>query len=230
MLNRYQRYHSLIADLALVVVAFIWGATFPMVKSALREVGPFAFLAIRFWIAFIVLAILLSKRLWRGGRALWRAGGTLGAVLFAAYAFQTTGLRTTTASKAGFLTGLSVVLVPLFSALLLRRFPSPAVWVATLLATVGLALLSLPVGQSLVIGDGLVLGCAVMFAVHILLVDRYAAHHDPLSLSAVQIGAVALLSGLVSPLVEPLPLRLGPGVWGALLFTALLATALALVL
>jgi len=140
------------------------------------------------------------------------------------------GLRTTTASKAGFLTGLSVVLVPLLSALLLRQFPTLIAWLAAFLATLGLALLSLPVGQSLAPGDGLVLGCALMFAIHILLVDRYAPRHDPLALSAVQIGPVALLSGLVSLLVEPLPARLSPVVWGALLFTALLATALALVL
>ena len=230
MFHRYQRYFPWAADLALVVVAFIWGTTFSLVKSALREVGPFTFLAIRFWIAFVVLGILLGRRLWRGDRSLWRDGGTLGVVLFAAYAFQTMGLRTTTASKAGFLTGLSVVLVPLLSALLLRQFPTLIAWLAAFLATLGLALLSLPVGQSLAPGDGLVLGCALMFAIHILLVDRYAPRHDPLALSAVQIGPVALLSGLVSLLVEPLPARLSPVVWGALLFTALLATALALVL
>ncbi len=231
MFQYHQRYaSSLAADLSLVVVALIWGATFPMVKNALREVGPFTFLAIRFWLAFVVLGVILGRRLWRNGRSLWRAGGILGAVLFAAYAFQTTGLRTTTASKAGFLTGLSVVLVPLLSALLLRQFPTLTAWLAALLAMLGLALLSLPVGQSLSSGDGLVLGCALMFAIHILLVGRYAAHHDPLALSAVQIGVVALFGGLVGSLVEPLPIRFSPVVWGALLFTALLATALALVL
>jgi drug/metabolite transporter (DMT)-like permease len=230
MFHRYQRYYALAADLSLMAVALIWGATFPMVKNALREVGPFTFLAIRFWLAFVVLGVFLGRRLWRDGRSLWRAGGTLGVVLFAAYAFQTTGLRTTTASKAGFLTGISVVLVPLLSALLLRRFPALIAWLAALLATLGLALLSLPAGQSLSPGDGLVLGCALMFAVHILLVDRYAANYAPLELGAVQIGTVAFLSGLVCPLVETPPARLSLAAWGALLFTALPATALALVL
>ena len=106
----------------------------------------------------------------------------------------------------------------------------PVAWLSALLATVGLALLSMPLGQSLVVGDGLVLGCALMFAIHILLVGRYASRYDPLALSAVQMGVVALLSGLVAPWAEPWPARLSPVVWGAVLFTALLATVLALVL
>lgn len=225
-----QRSSTLAADLALVVVAFIWGTTFVLVKGALQEIGPFAFLAARFWIAFLVLGLPLLSRLWRGERSLWRNGGLLGVVLFAAYALQTAGLRTTSASKAAFITGLSVVLVPLLAALWLRQLPRPVAWLSALLATVGLALLSMPLGQSLVVGDGLVLGCALMFAIHILLVGRYASRYDPLALSAVQMGVVALLSGLVAPLAEPWPARLSPVVWGAVLFTALLATVLALVL
>ncbi|MBC7249748.1 MAG: DMT family transporter [Anaerolineae bacterium] len=230
MFRSTQRYPTLAADLALVVVAFIWGTTFVLVKSALQEIGPFTFLAARFWIAFLALGLPLLGRLWRGERSLWRNGGLLGVVLFAAYAFQTAGLRTTSASKAAFITGLSVVLVPLLAALWLRQLPRPVAWLSALLATVGLALLSMPLGQSLVVGDGLVLGCALMFAIHILLVGRYASRHDPLALSAVQMGVVALLSGAVAPWAESLPARLSPVVWGALLFTALLATVLALVL
>jgi drug/metabolite transporter (DMT)-like permease len=214
----------------LLTVAFVWGATFVFVKTALREVGPFTFLAARFWLAFAVLAVPFLARLREGGRPLWRAGGVLGTVLFAAYAFQTVGLRTTTATRAGFLTGLFVVLVPLLSALVLRRPPVPSAWVAALLAVLGLALLSLPMGPSLVPGDGLMLLCALMVAVHILLVDRQARRHDPVALGTVQIGTVALLSGPAALVAEPPPIHLSPAVWGAILFTALPATALALLL
>ena len=109
MFNR----HSLTANLMLLVVAFIWGVTFVFIKAALWEIGPFTFLAARFWLAFAVLAPIFFNHLRRYGRSLWLAGGVLGAVLCAAYAFQTIGLRTTTATRAGFLTGLFVVLVPL---------------------------------------------------------------------------------------------------------------------
>lgn len=116
----FQR-HSFTARLMLLTVAFAWGATFVFVKAALAEIGPFASLAARFWLAFAVPAVPFFDYLRRGGWPLWRAGGLLGTVLFAAYAFQTVGLCTTTATRAGFLTGLFVVLVPLLSALVLRR-------------------------------------------------------------------------------------------------------------
>jgi drug/metabolite transporter (DMT)-like permease len=214
----------------LLTVAFVWGATFVFVKTALREIGPLAFLAARFWLAFAVLAVPFLTPLRQGGRPLWRAGACLGLVLWAAYAFQTVGLRTTTATRAGFITGLFVVLVPLLSALVLHRMPALNAWGAALLAVLGLALLSLPLDPALAPGDGLMLLCALMVAVHILLVDRQARHHDPLALNTVQIGTVALLSGLAALVVEPLPARLTPTVWGAILFTALPATALALLL
>jgi len=94
----------------------------------------------------------------------------------------------------------------------------------------GIALLSLPVDRSLVFGDGLMLLCAVMVAAHMLLVGRQARRHDPLALGTVQIGAVALFSGLAALLSEPFAVHLSFTAWGAILFTALPATALALLL
>lgn len=221
---------SFTANLMLLMTAFLWGVSLVSVKVALGEVGPFTFLSARFWLAFAVLVVPFFNRLRRGGRSLWRAGGVLGAALFAAYALQTVGLRTTTAGRAGFLTGLFVVLVPLLSALVLRRPPALNVWGAALLAVLGVALLSLPIDRSLAFGDGLMLLCALMVAIHILLVDRQVRRHDPLALGAIQIGVVALFSGLAALLTEPLPVRFSPAVWGAILFTALPATALALLL
>ncbi|HIQ06667.1 MAG TPA: DMT family transporter [Anaerolineae bacterium] len=224
------RHHTLIPSLMLLTVAFVWGATFVFVKTALEEISPFTFLAARFSLAFAVLAVLLLHRLWRRSRPLWQSGSLLGAALFAAYAFQTVGLRTTTATRAGFITGLFVVLVPLLSALVLRKRPVPSAWVAAFLAVIGLVLLALPIDPSLAPGDGLMLLCALMVAVHILLVDRQARRHDPLALGTVQIGVVALLSGLIAWLTEPSPVHLSPAIWGTILFTALPATALALLL
>jgi drug/metabolite transporter (DMT)-like permease len=215
------------ANLMLLIVAIVWGATFVFVKSALDQIGPFTFLALRFWVAFIVLSIFLHSRLRHGGIPLWRAGVVLGVVLCAAYAFQTVGLNTTTASRAGFITGLFVVIVPLLSALLLRQLPSLSGWLAVFLAVPGLALMSLPIDPSLAPGDGLMLLCALMVAVHILLVGKQAHCHDPLALSTVQIGTMALLCGLAALLTEPLPVHLSSTTWIAILFTALPATALA---
>ncbi|GIW09334.1 MAG: hypothetical protein KatS3mg061_0391 [Dehalococcoidia bacterium] len=97
----------------LLLVTALWGSTFPITKGALTGIGPASFVAGRFLLAALVLALFTGQR-WRYARpADWRAAGVLGGWLFGAYACQTLGLLTTTASQAGFLTGLSVVLAPL---------------------------------------------------------------------------------------------------------------------
>ena len=154
-------------------------------------------------------------------------GALIGLFLFASYGFQTSGLQYTTPAKAAFITGLSVVFVPLLATLFWRRLPPPAALLGILLATAGLALLSLNVDLSLNRGDLLVLGCAVCVALHILLTGVFAPRADPLRLTAMQLLTVALLSGLVALLWER-PLTMPPGsVWFAAIFTGLLASTFA---
>jgi drug/metabolite transporter (DMT)-like permease len=150
----------------------------------------------------------------------------IGLALFSGYAFQTAGLALTTPAKAGFITGLSVVLVPLGSALLLRQRPDRAAWAGVGLATVGLALLSLDATLAVSPGDLLVMGCAVSFAAHILLMGRFAPGHDPARLLFGQVAVVAVLSGATSLLFEQRP-PLGGQVLFAAAFTGLFATAIA---
>jgi drug/metabolite transporter (DMT)-like permease len=162
----------------------------------------------------------------------------MGLALFAGYALQTFGLRLTTPAKAGFITGLSVVIVPVVSTLLLRQRLSRGVWLGVGLATAGLALLSLqvadpirvadPVRTGLTVspGDLLVLGCAVAFACQILLTGRFAPHWDPLLLTFGQIVVVAVIAGLAALLLESTPAP-GGAVLFAAAFTGILATSLA---
>jgi len=206
------------------------------VKEATATFPIFTFLALRFWIA---AAALLAATAWRwrrrrlspaavsfDGRAVW-AGVLVGLALFAGYAFQTFGLRLTTPAKAGFLTGLSVVMVPLFSALMLRRPPDRSAVSGVLLATAGLALLSLQGDLSVAAGDLIVLCCAVAFALHIVALGFFAPRMDALLLATVQVVVVAVLS-LAAALIFERPLPPAPAyVWGAALFTGLAATALA---
>ena len=119
----------------------------------------------------------------------------LGVALFAGYAFQTAGLHLTTPAKAGFITGLSVVIVPLFAALILRQPPARNAWLGVGLAVVGLGLLTLQAGLGVEVGDLLVLCCAVAFAAHILLTGHYAPRYDPLRLTLGSLVTVAVLSG-----------------------------------
>ena len=220
-----------LADAALLAVAFVWGTTFTVVKEATAELPTFSYLAIRFALAAVVLILLYPRRFsWRSqafsGRA-WKDGAIIGLFLFLGYGFQTLGLQTTTPSKAGFLTGLAVVLVPLLSAVFLReRLAVPALAGVTL-ATAGLGLLTLNGAAGSATGDLLVLGCALAFALHIIAVGRFSAHHDPVVLAFVQIAVTSAASGVAAWLTEPPVRAISPRAWGAIVLTGVLATSAA---
>jgi drug/metabolite transporter (DMT)-like permease len=228
----------------LVGVTAVWGWTFVMVKDAVALLPPLPFLAIRFAIATVVMAlgtwIMRSRRTGRGpaaprasARASMSAGLIMGAFLGAGYVFQTFGLQRTTASNAGFITGMFVVLVPILQALVWRVWPE---WRAALgagVAALGLFLLSGGAAELHLIGDGLVFLCALSFSAHILATSRYARRHDAGVLTVVQLGVVAIMSTALAllGLAAGEPLSLGavrePEVLLALAVTALLASAAA---
>jgi drug/metabolite transporter (DMT)-like permease len=214
-------------ELALVAVTAVWGSTFVVVRDAVAQIPPFTFIAYRFLAAAALLAALrprlvaLPERVEPG---LPLAGMVAGLALFAGYGFQTVGLQYTTASNAGFITGLAVVLTPLFGAVLLRQPPGRWPALGALLAAVGLALLSL---QQLEVrrGDALVLGCAVAFAVHILLLGRYAPCFDSYRLAVWQLATIGALALAWAALSGDLAVPGSAGVWAALAITAVAASA-----
>lgn len=215
------------ADLSLLVVTAIWGGTFVMVKDAVQEVGPLTFLAVRFALAAgLLLPTLGARRRWVT-KHLVVSGSLVGCLLFAGYAFQTAGLQHTSASKAGFITGLAVVIVPVLAAVGLGRPPARPLVAGVALATVGLALLSLNDDLAGQFGDLLVLGCAVCFALHILVLARVAPRQDVLALTAIQITVAAGLNGAGAVLFETsTPDQLG-AILPAAVFTGLFATVAA---
>lgn len=215
------------ADLSLLGVTAVWGATFVMVKEALAGVGPLTFVAFRFTLAMLVLAPAVAWRRPKRSAGLVPAGALAGLFLFAGYALQTAGLQYTSASKAGFITGLSVVIVPLLGGLALRQAPGRATVVGIALAVLGLGLLSLRGELGAELGDLLVLGCALAFALHILVLDRLAPRHDILALTAGQIAATALLTAGLAGLVERPTVAQLIEVWPAALFTGVFATVAA---
>jgi drug/metabolite transporter (DMT)-like permease len=211
-------------ELGLVAVTAVWGATFVLVRDAVAQVPPSTFLAIRFLAAAVLLAVLRPRPAVRLGRGLAVAGVVAGLALFAGYGFQTVGLQYTSASNAGFITGLAVVLTPLLAALVLRE--SPGGWPATgaVLAATGLALLTLD-RLEVRRGDALVLGCAFAFAVHILLLGRYAPRHDSYPLAVVQLFTVGMLALAWAAGAGDLQVPGTAQVWVALAVTAVLASA-----
>lgn len=214
------------AQAALVGVCAIWGLTFVIVKRAIEEVPPFQFLAIRFAIASVVLALVFPRHVMRVKDSL-KAGLITGVALAAGYGFQTTGLEFTSATNAGFVTGLFVVFAPPLAGITLRRLPSRAEWLSVLLAFLGLCLLTLGPGPAPSIGDVLVLGCAFSFAIHIVLLARYSPTRDPRPLTMVQMAASSVLFFVISGAFEnPAPVTTR-AVMPALLITAIGASAIA---
>lgn len=228
-----------LADLGLLFVAFIWGLTFVMVQDAVRTYPVFAFLSVRFAFALIGLAPIVWWR--RGYLRQYRqavsvgrqigAGILIGLFLFVGYGLQTVGLLYTTPAKAGFITGLSVVFVPMLGIILLREQPTLRVVLGVGLAAMGLGFLSLSgidLAQGVNPGDLLMLGCAFSFAAHIFLIGRFAPRMNALILTIVQIATVVVLASATSWLFESRPAWPPPGQpLFAAAFTGLLATALA---
>ena len=225
------------ADITLLFIAFIWGATFVMVQNATSFLEPHSFNAIRFFIAFIILLIIYvlflkkEKQIWT--KTLFASGFKIGIWLFLGYAFQTVGLSYTTPAKAGFITGLSVVMVPLFSVILLKLRLSLNAIVGVVAATMGLYLMTVVDSSSFRLGDLLILLCAISFAMQIIMTAKYARDLSALPLTIVQLGTVSILSFLSASIFEDMSLlfhssiMLQTDVWSALLVTAVFATALA---
>jgi drug/metabolite transporter (DMT)-like permease len=188
-------------------------------KEALDDIGPYAVVGLRFLLGGVVLLPFALRRP-AAPRTEAVAVGWASVWLLAGYVTLTVGLQETTSTAAAFICYLLVVIVPILSAVVLRRVPSPPVVIGVLLATVGLFLLT---GDGLRLGRGelLVLACALAFAVHILVLDRFAERVDVLRLASFQLLAVGV--GALVPAALRGELR-GLGV-GALAVCAFLAAA-----
>lgn len=220
---------QLLSDLGLVFVTLVWGATFVTVQEAIKKIEPYYFLSIRFGIAFLVMLLFTNKRLLNISFKTLLKGMLIGLMLFLGYAFQTFGLKYTTASNTGFITGLSVVIVPVFVTLATKKPPGLIPFLGILSATAGLGFMTISQSLQFNLGDILVFFCAVSYAAHILLTGRFSPDNDPFVLATVQIGTVAVISFFAALLKEKAPSQADftSQVWWALIITAVLATALA---
>jgi len=222
-----------LASSILLLVTAIWGATFVLVQDAIATMPPFTFIAIRF--AFATLILLLPMLLHHKGRSelskLLRganllSGFVLGALLFAGYALQTFSLLYTTSGKSGFLTGLSVTLVPLLAWLILGTRPTRAALLGVSVATIGLYLLAFVSLDALNPGDLLAFLCAIAFALQVVYTGKYSAQATIQHIVIVQLATVALLSGIAALFFEPwLHVILSAQTWQPLVLLALSITA-----
>jgi len=215
------------AAVLLLTTTFFWGVTFTVVKQAVESVDVFVFLAQRFILAFVlILPICMVK-----GRNLdcgtLRRGSVMGLFLFASYAFQTLALLYTSASNTGFLTGLNVIMVPVFAALMVRQRISLPVKIAVALSAAGLFLLCGNGSWHFNSGDVLAATCAVCVSLHLIFTGEFVRSSDYFWLTAVQLGTVALLSTFGALVRGKQVFIWYPHLLGTLLVCSLIATVFA---
>jgi drug/metabolite transporter (DMT)-like permease len=218
-----------LVDFSLVIVCLIWGATFILVKRALADISTLLFLTLRFTIATVVLALIFRKEFRSPKlRMSLRAGLLAGLCLFSGYVLQTFGLKYTSASKTGFITGLYIPLLPLFSGLIYKKIPQLSELCGVAIAFAGMALMTIQTDlMDVNKGDLLVAGCAVVYAFHILLLGRFAGSANLGVLIVTQIATGMGVGAGTFWWAEPVRLQWTTNVWVALVVTSLLATALA---
>ena len=221
---------KLAARISLVMSALIWGITFVMVKDALNDVGPFYFAALRFAIACIITILVINRSIINLTPVEIIGGLICGFFLFAAYAFQNFGLIITTASKSAFITSISVLLVPVILQLFSMQAIKKSVWLAVIIASFGLFLLLNPGGGGINWGDILTFGCALGFAIHIIVQDIFVKKGvDILRFFLVQACAVCVLSAINGFIFEPEAIIWSNRLWSALLVTGILASFVAII-
>ncbi len=217
-----------LAPWALLAVAMAWGWSFVIMKDAIDRQGVNNFLFTRFAVAVVVLIMIRPKVLQLMDRELVMRAGAAGIFLGSGYIFQTLGLERTGAAITGFVTGLYIVLTPIFALIFLRQRVNRFTWSCIAIATIGLAFLSIR-GWSVGFGELLIFISAIFFAIHIIALSKWSSGRDAYAMTVVQLAMCAILSGIAS---IPGGYSLPPdfGVWAVVVFTAVFATAIAFII
>lgn len=219
-LNRQLR-----ADLMLMMITVFWGASYMLTKLALDVLQPFNLTAVRFIIAFIVSALVFHKKIIRADKQTIKYSVMLAIILLFEFISMTFGLQYTTASNSGFLVSLSVVIIPILSAIFLKQKIEKQVLIGVCTAPIGIALLTLNSELSVNSGDILSIICALLFAVHVVATGVFTQRVDPVVLGVFQLGFVGLFSLIVSMFTEPFKLPDTTVSWVSVLSLAILCTA-----
>lgn len=229
---------SVFADLVLLLVAFVWGASFIIVQNAINILPPHSYNFIRFLLASIILFVIIiifdRNSLKQVSKKAVYSGIFLGILLFLGFDLQTVGLLYTSAAKAGFITGLNVILVPIFSVYIIKVKPKLTTIIGVGLAAIGLYTMTMIGSTSeFSIGDFLIFLCAIFFALQIVYTGKYAPKYSPFILAWIQISVVCILSLFSALIFEDIgvltdsTIILANDVIIALIITAVFGTALA---
>jgi drug/metabolite transporter (DMT)-like permease len=216
------------AELSLLLLTFIWGSTFPLVKTALDFSSPLVFLLLRFGLATLVFWLIFHRYISFEEKGVLQAGIIIGIFLFFGFGFQTLGLKYTAASKSAFITGLFVVMIPPLSFVILKEKIRLLSVIGVILAVSGLFLLTRPKGAEFNMGDLFTFFCAISFSFQVIFVQIYTKRFDFYTLTFIQILITTLLSLPFLLLFETVKLTYDSSLVLAILICAIFATAIGL--
>ena len=233
---------QIVSGLMLALTALIWGSAFVAQSVGMEHVGPFTFNCVRSFLAAVallpVIRVLDAAAAKQGGPARgpetpaqrklqWKAGIICGVMLCLGSTLQQMGIQYTTVGKAGFITAMYIVIVPVLGAVFLHQKPGLQVWAGVVIAVAGLYLLCMRGGFSVGLGDILLMCGSVMFSIHILVIDKYSPLVDGVRLASIQFLVVGVLCLLPALLVERPSLSAILGAWGPILYAGILSSGVA---
>lgn len=217
------------ANILLLVAAFIWGSAFVAQSIGMDYVRPFTYIASRNLLGFLVLipVILIMRRNILPNKTTLIGGVICGVILFVASSFQQFGLLTTSSGKAGFITALYVIIVPIIG-LAFRKKPSPIIWACVVIALIGFYLLCVKEGFSFIPGDLIVLCCAVLFACHIIGIDFLNDKGvDGIKLSAIQFITASIIGWILALIFEDPSIGTITDAWLPICYAGILSSGVA---
>lgn len=215
------------AEIYLLLVTLIWGSTFVITKTSLDQASPLMFLGVRFLIAALIFGAVFHKKIFASKFKPGKAAIFVCLTLFIGFATQTAGLKFTSASHSGFITGLLVIFTPIFQVIIEKKFPNRGVWIGVILVTFGLYFLVNPSSElsgDVLFGDFLTLLCAIVYAVYIVYLDIASRETDIYQLTFYQFITVFVFSFAAAPFFETPYLTSDTDLWTALIYLAVLAT------
>ena len=215
------------ADIILLLVTAIWGISFPLMRNIINDIPVIPYLAIRFTIAALLLSIVFLKK-HRGIKKDYVIKGSfVGLLLFLGMFLQVYGLYFTTASNSALITGISVVLVPIFLLILFKKKTEIFTLIGIILAFIGLFLITGAINLNLNLGDFITFICAIAFALQILFIDKFTKKMDSIKIGMIEIWTAAILFNLMWIFVDKSIIEFNVTSIAILLFTSVLGTAFA---
>ena len=213
------------ANFLIVLVALFWGSTYFLTKMAVAELESFNLTALRFGTAFIITALFFFKRIRKADRVVIKYSIILGVLAVIAVLSMTFGVQYTTASNAGFLISLSVVMIPLISVVVLKKRIKAKLLLSVILATIGIVCLTLNEQLTINKGDILCILCATSFAVQVLIMERIPKSADSVAVGALQLGITAVVNFILSFFLENFTVPSDLKVWGVIVILGVFCTA-----